>query len=82
MIRSRTPDSSSGCSSTMTFDNALRQVAFTGIPPNTNAVIMVAHIKSGFVRKHHLLPISTPVSMFTSSLQPQASLVLCQEDPV
>ena len=77
MIRNRTPDQNSGCS-TMTFGNALRQFAFTGIASNTNAAIMVAHIKAGFVRKHHLLPISPPVFMFTSPLQPQASMVLRQ----
>ncbi|GFW81069.1 hypothetical protein TNCV_4804371 [Trichonephila clavipes] len=62
MICYGTPDHNSGCSSTVAFDNALRNVPFTGIAPDTNSAIMVPQIEAGFVRKDNLLPISTPSS--------------------
>ena len=64
-----------GCSSTISFDYAVRKVAFIGITSNMNSAIMVRLIKVEFVRKHHLLPICTPVSTFMSPLPPQASVV-------
>ncbi|GFY30873.1 hypothetical protein TNCV_3120331 [Trichonephila clavipes] len=51
MICYGTPDHNSGCSSTVAFDNALRNAPFTGIEPDSNSAIMVPQIEAGFVRK-------------------------------
>ncbi|GFS91581.1 hypothetical protein TNCV_1139911 [Trichonephila clavipes] len=51
MIRNRTPERNSGCSATMTFNNALWKAAFIGIASNTNAAIMVPQIKAESVKK-------------------------------
>ncbi|GFU43667.1 hypothetical protein TNCV_3070561 [Trichonephila clavipes] len=63
MICYGTPDHNSGCSSTVAFDNALRNAPFTGLEPDSNSAIMVPQIEVGFVRKDDLLPISTPAPM-------------------
>ncbi|GFS67708.1 hypothetical protein TNCV_4363841 [Trichonephila clavipes] len=68
MICFGTPDHNSGCSSTVAFDNALRNVPFTGIAPDTNSAIMVPQIEAGFVRKDDPLPISTPAPMHIGPL--------------
>ncbi|GFW89377.1 histone-lysine N-methyltransferase SETMAR [Trichonephila clavipes] len=51
MICYGTPDHNSGCSSTVTFDNALRNAPFTGIEPDSNSAIMAPQIEAEFVRK-------------------------------
>ncbi|GFX76463.1 hypothetical protein TNCV_2130141 [Trichonephila clavipes] len=63
MICYGTPDHNCGCSSTVAFDNALRNSPFTGIELDSNSAIMVPQNEAGFVRKDDLLPISTPAPM-------------------
>lgn len=53
-----------GSLSSVTFNNALRKVTFSGIVSNINADIIVTKIKEGFVEKH-MFPIYEPVSMYT-----------------
>ena len=59
----------------MPLKNVDSQIAFTSVASNTYAAITVGHVEAGLVRKHHILPLSMPVTVFMCPLQSEALVV-------
>lgn len=65
----------------MLLNNAGSQIAFTTVGSNTYAAIIVGQIGlAGLVRKHYILPLSTPVTVFTCPLQSETGGFWTMED--
>ena len=51
------------------------QIAFTTVVSNVYAIIIVGKVEAGLVRKHYILPLSIPVTVFVCPLLSEALLV-------
>ena len=76
MIRNCSPDHHTGCSATMSFDNALWKAVLTGIASNRNTAIIVQQIYSS--EKRTRMPTDVTGSVHMSPLQKRPSMVFCE----
>ena len=77
MIRNCISDHNSGCSATMSFDNAIWKVGLTGMPSHTNVAIMVLQIKAWLIWKGNVVPISFPGSVLMRVFDGLTQVGLC-----